>query len=180
VRTGRALAISALVGALVAVLAPLLVLRADTQTFGARWDGGRDIHVLLQPPVTAPEVQALGAEVAKAEGVRSARVGALPVPGEFCQEFISGGYSLLPCQVQQNPTLYLDVMATTLSRVSAVEAEIIGRSNVLAAADARRMIAAKFASYRGWRDLAAGACVVIVTGIVGLVIWRPRRQPAAP
>ena len=70
-------------------------------------------------------------------------------------------------------------MTTTLSRVSAVEAEIQGLPNVLAVADARSMVAAKFASYRAWRDLAFGAGLVIVTGLVGLVIRRPRWHPAA-
>lgn len=174
---GRVLAISVLLGALVAILAPLLVLRADTQSLAARWNGGGDIRVFLQPPVTAPEAQALQAEVTKDEGVRSARVGALPV--RVGQGVIPAGYSLLPCCGQQNPTLYLDVMTTTLSRVSAVEAEIVGRPTVLAVADARSMVAAKFASYRGWRDLAVGACVVIITGMGGLVIRRPRWHPAA-
>ena len=171
VRPGRGLAISVLVCALVAVLAPLFVLRADTQSFAARWNGGRDIHLFLQPTVTAPEAWALQTEVAKDEGVTSTRVTPLPV------SVGRGGYSLLPCC--GSPSLYLDVMTTTLSRVSAVEAEIQGLPNVLAVADARSMVAAKVASYRSWRDLAFGAGLVIVTGLVGLVIRRPRWHPAA-
>jgi hypothetical protein len=173
VQSGRGLAIPVLVGALVAVLALLLVLRADTQTFAARWNGGRDIHLFLQPTETAPEAQALNVELAKDEGVTSARVAVLPVAA------VGGGagYSLLRCC--SPPSLYLDVMTTTLNQVSAVEAEIVGRPNVLAVADARSMVAAKVSSYRGWRDLALGACVVIMSGMVGLVIRRPRWHSAA-
>ena len=132
------LAIFVLLGALAVVLIPLLVLRANTQSFAARSDGGRDIHVFLQPQATGPEVNALQAEVAKAEGVSSDRVLVLPVSVEFSQEFGSAGNSLLPCCGKQNLTYYLDVMVTSPNRVSPVESGIIGRPAVLAVADAAK------------------------------------------
>ena len=70
-------------------------------------------------------------------------------------------------------------MATTLSRESTVEAEIVGRPAVLAVADARHIVRAKFSGYRRWRDLAVGACVIIMSVMVGLTIRRPWSQPAA-
>ena len=173
------MAIFVLLGALAAVLIPLLVVRANTQSFAARSDGGRDIHVFLQPQATGPEVNALEAEVARANGVSSDRVRVLPVSVEFSQEFGSAGNSMLPCCGKQNLTYYLDVMVTSPNRVSPVESGIIGRPAVLAVADARQMVAAKFGSYKRWRDLAVGAWLVITTVLLGLVMRRPRSELSA-
>jgi hypothetical protein len=64
-------------------LGRVLVLQADAQSAAARWSGGRDIHVFLEPVVKAPEAQRLQGEAARAEGVRSARVATLTVPVGF-------------------------------------------------------------------------------------------------
>jgi cell division protein FtsX len=170
-----------LLSALIAILAAVLVLRSDTQSAAARWSGGRDIHVFLQPQVTAPEAQTLRGEVASAEGVRSARVAALPVSVEFRQEVFFSGYSLLPCCSRQISTPWvLDVVATSLSQVNHVEADVQGWDGVLAVTDSRSLLQAKLDSYRVWRDLGVGASVAIMAVMAVLNLRRRRSPEVAP
>ena len=136
IRSGRTWAAAVLLSALIAVLAAILVLRADTQGAVARWSRGRDIHVYLQPEVTASEAHTLRDEVASANGVRSVRVAALPGWVEVRQEVFFSGYSLLPCCTRQISTPgYLDVVATSPSQVNHVEADVQGWEGVLAVTD---------------------------------------------
>ncbi|HUJ65964.1 MAG TPA: hypothetical protein VLX59_10525 [Acidimicrobiales bacterium] len=177
---GRMWAAALLLVSPIAILAAVLVFRADAQTAAARWSGGRNIRVFLQPGMTAPEARALEGEAAAAEGVGSARVATLSLPVEFCRGLSFAGHSLLPCSVQPNSTLYLDVVASSRSQVSHVEADMVGRAGVLAVADTGRMVEAKLRSYRSWRDLGVGACVAVMALIAVLILRRPRWPALAP
>jgi cell division protein FtsX len=167
--------------ALIAVLAAILALRADTQGAVARWSGGRDIHLYLQPEVTASEAHTLQDEVASANGVRSVRVAALPGWVEVRQEVFFSGYSLLPCCTRQISTPgYLDVVATSPSQVNHVEADVQGWEGVLPVTDSRSLVRAKLDSYRRWRDFAVGASLTIMAAMAVLILRRQRSLEVAP
>jgi hypothetical protein len=114
--------------------------------------------------------------------VQSARVATRTVPDELCQPASVAGdrYSLLPCTGQRNPALYLAVVATSLSQLKPVEADIRNRAGVLAVDDSRSVLQAKLDGYRSWRDLGVGASVVIIAFIAVVILRRPRWPAPAP